>query len=249
MQRQRIEREMARVWAYGEGDFQAAVEVALAEVRAADRPSPDSPLTWQQLYMDARDQLVATNKDFTRLVEEVRRERERLNDSIYERAGQLDSDSKIHRKNYHQWHLRRFAADEMRCLADKLRHDPRCAPDAAERANRTVHLAGPPEGLVQQCSRCGFVLNDYTGAMSVGAWEPRWWQGAVEVVDGFPRSMHATKDAPNCGADAAAAKEPTARCGTCGCDHTGKECDKPTRLHLSCPDPFHRTEEPTDEQA
>ncbi len=28
-----------------------------------------------------------------------------------------------------------------------------------------IHVAGPLEGLVQRCSRCGAILNDYTNAM------------------------------------------------------------------------------------
>lgn len=53
-----------------------------------------------------------------------------------------------------------------------------------------IHIAGPPEGNIQKCARCGAVLVDYTNAMVPGdgpttflAWE----EGAfMTVTDGFP---------------------------------------------------------------
>ena len=32
---------------------------------------------------------------------------------------------------------------------------------------------------------------------------------------------------------------PSKRCPTCNCDHMGQTCGNLTRLHLSCPDPWH----------
>lgn len=58
-----------------------------------------------------------------------------------------------------------------------------------------IHLAGSPSGLVQKCARCGFVLQDYTNAMSVGDWKPSWFEGSVEVSG---RYFYATEAAPNC---------------------------------------------------
>lgn len=42
-------------------------------------------------------------------------------------------------------------------------------------AQREVHKAGEPVGLVQRCTRCGTTLQDYRGAMAV-----------VDSVRGFP---------------------------------------------------------------
>ena len=54
-----------------------------------------------------------------------------------------------------------------------------------------LHLAGEPEGLVQKCSRCGYVLSDYNNAMGVGAWSPSWWEGEITVWEGNPTHLQA----------------------------------------------------------
>ena len=58
-----------------------------------------------------------------------------------------------------------------------------------------IHSAGKPIGLIQRCSRCGVVLQDYTNALSVGDWRPSWWDGNV-FIDG--RFSGATEEAANC---------------------------------------------------
>lgn len=52
-----------------------------------------------------------------------------------------------------------------------------------------VHIAGEPEGLIQKCSRCGYILADYRNAMGAGDWCQSWWawpHGAVTVEMGNP---------------------------------------------------------------
>ena len=62
-----------------------------------------------------------------------------------------------------------------------------------------VHLAGEPEGLVQKCSRCGYVLLDLNGAMFCGGGDgPGWWEGPVEVIEGFPMRFRVTTGEPDC---------------------------------------------------
>jgi hypothetical protein len=62
--------------------------------------------------------------------------------------------------------------------------------------DRIVHEAGPPEGPVQRCARCGAILQDYRMTVSVGQnWEPHWWNGFVFVGE---RSMGTTDMLPNC---------------------------------------------------
>jgi hypothetical protein len=49
-----------------------------------------------------------------------------------------------------------------------------------------IHVAGAPEGRVQRCIRCGLVLIDRTGEMSLlsdGA-AIFWWDGNVGVDGG-----------------------------------------------------------------
>lgn len=58
-----------------------------------------------------------------------------------------------------------------------------------------IHLAAKPVGLVQKCLRCGCVLQDYTHAVSVGDWQPSWWEGSVEING---RYSYATEEPPNC---------------------------------------------------
>jgi hypothetical protein len=60
---------------------------------------------------------------------------------------------------------------------------------------RTVHEAGIPEGPIQRCARCGTILQDYRNAVSVGTWEPHWWNGFVFAGE---RSMGTTDMLPNC---------------------------------------------------
>ena len=60
-----------------------------------------------------------------------------------------------------------------------------------------IHLAGEPVGLVQRCSICGEILQDYRNSLSVGDWQPHWWSGSVEVSSSGGM-MWSTKDAPNC---------------------------------------------------
>ena len=54
-----------------------------------------------------------------------------------------------------------------------------------------VHVASPPEGLVQKCFRCGAVLTDLTNASMAGEWSPAFWEagrfiGVSERIDGRP---------------------------------------------------------------
>jgi hypothetical protein len=58
-----------------------------------------------------------------------------------------------------------------------------------------IHLAAEPIGLVQKCIRCGYVLQDYTNALSVGDWQPNWWEGSVEISG---RYSYTTEELPNC---------------------------------------------------
>lgn len=64
-----------------------------------------------------------------------------------------------------------------------------------------VHIAGPlDESGVQTCTRCGYVLTDYRGAMVPDADRDKplggWAEGAhVEVIEGFPTYKGVT-DAP-----------------------------------------------------
>jgi len=58
-----------------------------------------------------------------------------------------------------------------------------------------IHTAGDVEGLMQKCSRCGAVLQDYTNTLSVGEWFPSWWAGNVVVGQGFSA---ATDEPANC---------------------------------------------------
>jgi hypothetical protein len=45
-----------------------------------------------------------------------------------------------------------------------------------------VHLAGDIDGRIQKCTRCGYVLMDYTDAAGpVGDWSPGFWEPGVEV--------------------------------------------------------------------
>jgi hypothetical protein len=61
-----------------------------------------------------------------------------------------------------------------------------------------IHLADEPEGLIQRCKLCGFILTDYRNAASVGDWKPCWWKGSVEVTGTFPVHSMATPDPPDC---------------------------------------------------
>ncbi len=52
-----------------------------------------------------------------------------------------------------------------------------------------VHIAGPVEGNIQRCVRCGIVLIDARGAMSttggpMSSWREGGHVGTVEAVDG-----------------------------------------------------------------
>lgn len=52
-----------------------------------------------------------------------------------------------------------------------------------------VHIAGPVEGTVQRCARCGAVLINSAGAVSMDGAPMSYWQdggyiGIVEVRDG-----------------------------------------------------------------
>lgn len=58
-----------------------------------------------------------------------------------------------------------------------------------------IHEAGIPDGLVQKCTRCGLVLQDYTNAQSVGEWHPVWWSGNVGVKAQY---YFSTEEAANC---------------------------------------------------
>ena len=58
-----------------------------------------------------------------------------------------------------------------------------------------IHTAGAPDGLVQRCSRCGAVLQDYTNAQGVGDWRPVWWDGNVVVLGRF---SGATEEPADC---------------------------------------------------
>lgn len=60
-----------------------------------------------------------------------------------------------------------------------------------------IHTAEKPTGtsLVQRCSRCGGILNDYTAVLGIGEWSPVWWDGNVEVDTGF---SYATDNEANC---------------------------------------------------
>lgn len=62
----------------------------------------------------------------------------------------------------------------------------------------TIHYAGQPDGQIQRCSRCGYILTDYRNAAGVGEWHPSWWKGPVIVEDGNPKQTvameYASKD-------------------------------------------------------
>lgn len=61
-----------------------------------------------------------------------------------------------------------------------------------------IHIAGKPEGLIQQCMRCDYLLQDYRNTMSVEG-EPIcfWAEGAlVEVREGNPRVMTLVGEGP-----------------------------------------------------
>jgi len=68
-----------------------------------------------------------------------------------------------------------------------------------------VHQAGPVvDGVLQRCTRCGFVLNDYRfalGPAGAAAAPPLvgWAIGAsVQVFDGDPNLSGLTDEAPDC---------------------------------------------------
>lgn len=61
-----------------------------------------------------------------------------------------------------------------------------------------VHWAGAPLGLVQRCEICGVVLVDYNNAMLRFGRRPRFFEGAVEVMDS---GLCRTLDPPNCSPD------------------------------------------------
>jgi len=65
-----------------------------------------------------------------------------------------------------------------------------------------IHIAGmmDHEG-VQLCTRCGYVLTDYRGAMAPEGQEPLsgWAPGAhIEVITGNPRYSGVTDESPDC---------------------------------------------------
>lgn len=60
---------------------------------------------------------------------------------------------------------------------------------------KVIHSADKPVGLIQKCSRCGVILQDYTNALSVGDWRPVWWDGNV-FIDG--RFSGVTEEPANC---------------------------------------------------
>ncbi len=65
-----------------------------------------------------------------------------------------------------------------------------------------IHEAGPLDGGVQVCRRCGGILSDYRGAMIPIGDPPLtgWAIGAfVEVQGERPRSSWVTEAAPTCG--------------------------------------------------
>lgn len=54
-----------------------------------------------------------------------------------------------------------------------------------------VHIAGPVNGNVQRCARCGTVLINSTGAMSldgerISYWTDGGYVGVTEACDGSP---------------------------------------------------------------
>jgi hypothetical protein len=59
-----------------------------------------------------------------------------------------------------------------------------------------IHFADRPEGLIQKCAICGEILQDYTHSESIGDWQPLWWEGCVEVGQGYACSVHGVE--PNC---------------------------------------------------
>jgi hypothetical protein len=64
-----------------------------------------------------------------------------------------------------------------------------------------VHEAGPLEGALQLCRRCGGILSDYRNAMIPSGDPPLvgWAIGARVEVDGDnPRSSWVTEAAPTC---------------------------------------------------
>lgn len=65
-----------------------------------------------------------------------------------------------------------------------------------------IHVAGPldHEGL-QRCTRCGYILTDYRGAMVPIDQPPLsgWEAGAsIEVITGNPRYSGTTDAPPDC---------------------------------------------------
>jgi hypothetical protein len=65
-----------------------------------------------------------------------------------------------------------------------------------------IHRAGPLEDDgVQRCTRCGYILTDYRGAMvEEGSGPLQGWQegAAVEVSHGNPTFSGVTDDPPDC---------------------------------------------------
>ena len=58
-----------------------------------------------------------------------------------------------------------------------------------------IHTAGEPDGLIQKCVRCGYVLIDHTDTQSIGEWHPVWWSGNVYVRGSV---SGATEEVANC---------------------------------------------------
>jgi hypothetical protein len=46
-----------------------------------------------------------------------------------------------------------------------------------------VHIAGPVEGNLQRCIRCGAILIDSAGAMSIDGSPMSYWAGFVGVTE------------------------------------------------------------------
>jgi hypothetical protein len=67
-----------------------------------------------------------------------------------------------------------------------------------------IHVAGAMENLVQVCTRCGYVLTDYRGAMVPEGSQPLrgWAEGSnIEIIGHNPKGLWVVDDPPNCKPD------------------------------------------------
>ena len=63
-----------------------------------------------------------------------------------------------------------------------------------------IHEAGPVEGVVQRCARCGEVLASYRHVVVESPTWYRWWPvgACVEMVGGWNQEQVETRRVPDC---------------------------------------------------